>query len=119
MGDSITVSCVLNVPTPGDTFISRNTMFIIRNTSNPILERLVNGCGNINGVDLSRFTADAPTGDNITNVTGSITLLFYLTYDEGLIIGCRNDYTSNGSDIIPFFETLRLNQASEFIRVTT
>ena len=112
IGDSITVSCVLN-PSPGDEFISLVTSFIIGNSSNPIIESTVNTYGYINGIDLSRFTAGAPIGD-ITRVTGSITLLSYQTYDEGLLMGCRNDVTeSEGIRITPFFETLNLNQASE------
>ena len=73
----------------------------------------MDGDGTTNGINLTRFTADAPIG-NIARVTGSITLLSYEAYDEGLLMGCRNDITkSEGISKKPFFETLNLNQASE------
>ena len=114
VGESITVSCVLNVPNSGDMFVSTLTGFILGSSNDSISESVVDGTSTVNMVDLSRFTADTPIGNN-TRVTGSITLLSYQTSDEDLRVGCRNDFIpSEGSSTTPFFETLRLKQASKF-----
>ncbi|KAI6646412.1 hypothetical protein LOD99_12534 [Oopsacas minuta] len=111
-GESITVSCDLSVPNPGDSFLSLVTNFIVGN-SVPLSDIIVNGVGFQGGVDLSKLTADSPIS-NTANVLGTITLLSYTLADNGLRLGCSNDYIVNGdsTDRTTLTETIIIQQAA-------
>ncbi|KAI6646411.1 Chitin-binding protein [Oopsacas minuta] len=111
-GESITVSCDLSVPNPGDSFLSLVTNFIVGN-SVPLSDIIVNGVDSQGGVDLSKLTADSPISKT-ANVLGTITLLSYTLADNGLRLGCSNDYIVNGdsTDRITLTETINIQQAA-------
>ena len=90
VGDEVTVSCNLSVPGPNNSFISLRTNFTVGN-STALSPASVNGTTMVGGVDLSRLIADAPAGTT-KNVQGSLTLLSYSLSDNGLLLGCTNEY---------------------------
>ena len=96
VGDQITVSCRLNVPNYNDDdFFSNLTSFIVGDSDIPISQFSVEGTGFHGGVDLSKLTATA-IGGTTKSVEGTITLISYTPEDNGIRLGCANDYYING-----------------------
>ena len=95
VGDQITVSCTLNVPNSNDDFFSNLTNFIVGDSDIPKSQLTVEGTGFHGGVDLSKLTATA-IGGTSKSVEGTITLISYTLKDNGIRLGCSNDYYING-----------------------
>ena len=111
VGEMVTVTCDLNVPSPDDDFISLRAYFIV-GTSTALTLATVNGNTTQGGVDLSRLTADAPVGTT-KNVQGTLTLMSYTLADNGLRLGCIIEHNINGNNSNFGFlvETVNLAQA--------
>ena len=96
IGDQITVNCTLIVPNSSDDdFFSVLTNFIVGDSDIPISQFSVEGTGFHGGVDLSKLTATA-IGGTTKSVKGTITLISYTLEDNGIRLGCANDYYING-----------------------
>ena len=97
VGEQITVSCRLNVPNSNDdSFFSNLTNFIVGDSDIPISQLTVEGTGFHGGVDLSKLTATA-IGGTTKSVDGTIILISYTLEDNGIRLGCSNDYYINGN----------------------
>ena len=119
VGDSITVSCTLDVPnSANDGFDSVRTDFIVGDSDIEITEAFVDGTGTHGGVDLSKLMATANPGTR-TSVEGTITLLSYSPEDNGIRLGCANEYFIDGdtSDIGTVSESTAVLQAGKFINI--
>ena len=117
MGDNITVSCTLDVSnTASDEFDSVRTDFIVGDSDIPISEAFVDATGTHGNVDLSKLLATANPGTR-TSVEGTITLLSYSPQDNGIRLGCANEYFINGntSDIANVSESTTILRAGKFI----
>ena len=84
----------MGVPNANDDFFSILTNFIVGDSDIPISQFSVEGTGFHGGVDLSKLTATAIPG-NTKSVQGTITLISYTAADNGIRLGCSNDYYIN------------------------
>ena len=96
IGEQITVNCTLNVPNANDDFFSNLTNFIVGDSDIPKSQLTIEGTGFHGGVDLSKLTATA-IGGTSKSVQGTITLISYTPADNGIRLGCSNDYYINGN----------------------
>ena len=96
IGDQITIDFTLNVPNSNDDFFSILTNFIVGDSDIPISQFSVEGTGFHGGVNLSKLTATA-IGGTSKSVQGTITLISYTPEDNGIRLGCANDYYINGN----------------------
>ena len=96
IGDQITVNCTLIVPNANDDdFFSILTNFIVGDSDIPISQLTIEGTGFHGGLNLSKLTATAIVG-TAKYVEGTITLISYTPKDNGIRLGCANDYYING-----------------------
>ena len=96
VGDQITVNCTLIVPNSNDDFFSNLTNFIVGDSDIPKSQLTVEGTGFHGGLNLSKLTATAIVG-TAKYVEGTITLISYTPEDNGIRLGCANDYYINGN----------------------
>ena len=108
-GENVTVCCALFVSNDSERFTSIEIFFIIGDINDFIPKYIIDSNITYNGIDLSRFIANAPLG-NSNNVNGSITLLSYnSSTDKDLRMGCYNKVRPIGASMSHSFnQTLRL-----------
>ena len=96
IGEQITINFTLNLPYSKDNFFSILTNFIVGDSDVPISQFSVEGTGFHGGLNLSKLTATA-IGGTTKSVQGTITLISYTPEDNGIRLGCANDYYMNGN----------------------